>query len=182
MDKGYNTYRLFVPYQAFGTSVIFFDLFNPSTSPFQLDIYSVIPIVSGANAVTGVIGVDIFLNRTSAVGTGGTAATYNGTSFTACTFAKMIGSGDDLDGTITARLTPTGGATASALLSQCSVFTEETNAGSYVAALNDFVRRGYSDMPPLTVVPGTGISVVQNAVASVGNIAFDVIFQARQKS
>lgn len=181
MNKAYNTYRLFVPYQAFGTSVVFFDLFNPTTSQFQLDVYSVVPIVSGANAVTGVIGVDIFLTRTSDVGTGGTAATYNGTSLTACTLSKMIGAGDDLSGSITARLTPTGGATAAAVISQCSVFTEETNAGTYLTG-NDFVRRLYDDMVPLEVPQGTGIRVVQNAVASVGNIAFDVIFQARPKA
>lgn len=181
MNAAYNTYRVFVPNQAVGASLIYFDLWNPTTSGVLLDVYSVIPIVSGAVAVTGVVAVDLHLNRTSAVGTGGTAMTRNGTSLTAMTLAKMIGDGQDLNGSVTGRLTPTGGATAGAVIAWDSYFSEETNAGTYFASLKDLVRRGYQDCPPLVVQQGSGISVVQGAVASVGNIGFDVIFQARPK-
>ena len=182
MNPAYNTYRVFVPAQAVGANLIYFDLFNPTTSPWQLDVYSVIPIVSGAVAVTGVVAVDLFLNRTSAVGTGGTAMTFNGTSFTAMTLAKMTGAGQDVT-EISGRLTPTGGATAGAAIAGCSVFSEETNAGTYLAGggFIDLVRRGHDDCPPMMVQQGSGLSVVQGSVASVGNIGFDVIFQARPK-
>ncbi len=169
-------YRLFCPAQAAGTSVIYFDLWNPTGSGVELRVWSVIPIVSGAVAVTGVIGIDLFLNRTTAIGTSGTAATRGGTSFTAATISPMGGNASGLGPSVTARLTPSGGATAGAVISQCSIFTEETNAATYLPC-NDFVRRNYPDYPPVVVPVNQGISVVQNAVASVGNIAFDVIFQ-----
>lgn len=180
MNLTYPTYRVFVPLQAVGASLIYFDLWNGATGLY-LDVYSVVPIVSGATAVTGVVGVDLFLNRTTAVGTGGTAATRNGTAFTAMTVTNMIGLSDSLTADVSGRLTPTGGATAGPVLGWCSVFTEETNAATYYAHTNDFVRRGSADVCPIVIPPLSGISVVQGGVASVGNIGFDVILQARFK-
>lgn len=163
-------YKLFVPLQAVGANLVYFDLFNVATSGKRIDIHQVVPIVSGATAVTGVVAVDLFLTRTSAVGTGGTAATKEGTGLTTCTISAWDNE-QPLDlNLVSARLTPTGGATAGAVLSQCSVFTEETNAGTYTQL--DLVRcKG-----PIPVRYGTGIRVVQGAVASVGNIGFDVLF------
>jgi hypothetical protein len=172
-------YHLFVPAQAVGTSVVFFDLFNASGSNSILEIKSVIPVVSGAVAISGVIAVDLFLTKTSAVGTGGTLATEEGTSLTACTITQLDNT-QKLQPGITARLTPSGGATAAGIISTRSVFTEETNAGSY-AQIWDMVRGNYVDVPPLTLGTGQGIRVVQNAVASLGNVAFDVIFNVITK-
>ena len=166
-------YKLFVPKQAVGASLIYFDLFVPSTSGLRVEVHSVIPVVSGAVAVTGVVGVDLFLQRTSAVGTGGTAATAEGASQTAMTFSHQSGS-QPLDlNLISARLTPTGGATAGAVLAWRCVFSEETNAGTYTQVV-DLAKGLDNSVPPIIVRPGTGISVVQGSVASVGNIGFDV--------
>lgn len=170
--------RLFVPKQAVGANLIYFDLWNPSWSGQNLEILSVVPVVSGAVAVVGTLSVDLFLNRTTAIGTGGTAATYGGTSFTALTFSAQSGSGAQAQG-LSARLTPSGGATAGEVLSWCSVFTEETSSAAYVPQL-DLARQWGGDFPGIMVSQGSGISVVQGAVASVGNIGFNVIFRAQR--
>lgn len=167
-------YKLFVPKQAVGADLVYFDLFNVGTSGLTINLCSLIPVVSGAVAVTGVVGVDLLLTRTSAVGTGGTAATAEGAIITAATFSALDNS-QPLDLTrISARLTPTGGATAGAILGYRSVFSEETNAGTYTQV--DLVNSPSQALSPVVVRPGTGISVIQGAVASVGNIGFDVTF------
>lgn len=167
-------YKLFVPAQAAGASTVHFDLFN-ITNQQTLNIIQVLPIVSGAVAVTGALAVDLFLTRTTAVGTSGTAATVNGTGLTTCTISAWSHE-QPIDLTrVSARLAPSGGATAGAVLAQTSIFTEETNAGSY---LQYDLLRGAG---PIPVRYGTGIRVVQGAVASVGNIGFDVLFRLTER-
>jgi len=161
-----SQFRLFVPKQAVGASLVYFDMFNASDD--DVIVRYVQPVVSGAVAVVGVVGVDLFLTYTSAVGTGGTAATRNGTDPTACTFSARSPKSRCPD-LITARLTPTGGATAGAVLNWTCVFSEETNAGTYVDR--------YLVMDDEILLPkNTGIRVVQGSVASVGNIGFNVGF------
>lgn len=167
-------YKLFVPKQAVGADLVYFDLFNVATSGLTLSLYSVVPVVSGAVAVTGVVGVDLLLTRTSAVGTGGTAATAEGATITAATFSAVDNSQPLNLTQISARLTPTGGATAGAILGYRSVFSEETSAGTYVPV--DLVNSPAQGFGSVIVRPGTGIRVIQGAVASVGNIGFDVLF------
>ena len=168
--------RLFIPKQAVGANLVYFDLFNAANSGFTLAVSSVRPVVSGAVAVTGILGVDLFLTFTSAVGTGGTAATRTGTSLTAATFGSVSPVPSALPGDITARLTPTGGATPGAVISFAQVFTEETNAGTYLD--KDFISPKMSEV----IVPqGFVIQVQQGAVASVGNIGFMVVFGLEPK-
>lgn len=176
-------YKLFVPKQAVGASLVYFDLFNVSGSGFQLDLVSVLPIVSGAVAVTGVVGIDLHLTRTTAVGTGGTAATAEGTDTTAATFTCMSGQ-QPLDLLkVSARLAPSGGATAGAVLGWRCVFGEETSSAPYtITTANDLVRGGYTDVPFLPVQPGSGIRVVQGSVAATGNVGFDVTFKLVRRS
>jgi hypothetical protein len=164
-------YRLFVPKQAVGASLVYFDLFNAASSNLILDIESVQPVVSGEVAVTGVVDVDLFLTKTTAIGTGGTASTKDGTSLTACTITSLNNT-QPIDGNVTARLTPTGGATAGAVLSSRCVFTEETNAGTYIPPRDMITDK-------VSIYSGQGIRIVQGGVASVGNIGFDVTFRVR---
>lgn len=166
-----SDYRLFVPKQAVGANLVYFDLFNASER--RVIVSSVLPIVSGAVAVTGTLGVDLFLTFTSAVGTGGTAATYNGTSLTAATFGKRNPILQDVPTTITARLTPTGGATAAGVITWASVFTEETSSATYEP--HEFLKAD----DEIEIPNGFGLRVVQGAVASVGNIGFVVRFGLR---
>lgn len=169
-----SVYRLFVPKQAVGANLVYFDLFNGAGSGFNVEVLGVVPIPSGAVAVSGLLAVDLFLTRTTSVGTGGTAATYGGTSLTAMTISPMASDGQ-ICSEITARLTPTGGAAAGQVICWRSVFTEETNAGTYMSLDMVNEREG-----SLVLKNGSGIRVVQGSVASVGNIGFDVTFRLRQ--
>lgn len=171
------TYRLFVPPQAVGANLVYFDLFNASGSVMDLEVMEVYARVQGSTAVVGTLGVDLYLTRTTAVGTGGTAATQNGSALNAATFSG-VDTLMPLPPLVTARLTPAGGATAGAALSFMSVFTEETAVASYWP--HSLIARP-ADTPGVRVNEGSGLRVVQGAVASVGNIGFDVIFKAYQK-
>ena len=172
-------YRLFVPAGAAGANKVYFDLFNATGSGVSLRLLSLTPIVSGAVAVTGTLAVDLFLTRTSTIGTGGTGATAEGTSLTAMTLSKMDPADASLPAGVTARLAPGGGAAAGAVLSGCSVFTEETNAAAYLGHTNDLASRGRGlDFGGIIIPTNTGVRVVQGTVASVGNIGFDVLFAA----
>lgn len=165
-------YKLFIPKQAVGLSLVYFDLFNVAGGQYTPRVISLVPVVSGEAAVTGVLGVDLFLTRTTVVGTGGTTATAEGTSLTAATFSAYDHTAGPINlSAISARLTPSGGATAGAVLSWRSVFSEETNAGTYETG-QDMVK---ATTVPLKIPSGTGIRVVQGGVASVGNIGFDLL-------
>lgn len=165
-----DLYHLFIPYQAVGANLVYFDLFNNhATKSLQID--SILPIPAGDVAVTGVVSVELYLTRTTAVGTGGTVDVKESTALTATpSISKINPASADCPSTVTARLTPSGGATAGAVLAFRSVFTEETNAAAY--DIKDLVIEGAS----IVVAPGKGIRVVQGAVASVGNIGFNVLF------
>jgi len=120
-------YRMICPAQAVGANKVFLDLFNATGSGGTLRILSAYCFVDNDTAVTGTLGVEISLTRTTAVGTGGTAATLDGTSLTAITISEMDTNNPALSANITARSSPTGGATAGALIGQRWVFTEETS-------------------------------------------------------
>jgi hypothetical protein len=174
-------YNLFMPKQAVGANLVYFDLFNASGSPHNIELLSCKPVVSGAVAVVGVLGVDLHLTRTSAVGTGGTAATVQGTDTTAATFSHISGSQPLSTTFITARLTPSGGATAGALLNWSCVFTEETGAATYTHDV-DLADYKIAGVPGIIVPAATGIRVIQGAVASVGNIGFSILFKLLPRS
>lgn len=180
-QDSFNSYRLFVVKQAVGADLVYWDLFNATDTGLDLLVNAVVPIVSGAVAVSGTLSVDLHLTRTTAVGTGGTAATREGTDKSASTFTNMVTPGQPLDAGVTARLTPSGGATAGALIDWTSVFTEETQDATYVNQNTNLIRSNMADTGPLIVPPATGIRVVQGAVASVGNIGFMVLFRTRPR-
>jgi len=169
-------YRMICPSQAVGANKVFVDLFNATGSGVSLRVLSAFCYVDNDTAVTGTLGVEVSLTRTTAVGTGGTAATADSTSLTAITLAKMDTANAALSASITARSAPTGGATAGALVGQRWVFTEETNASSGIAGVlgAEFVRNEGAD---LIVRENTGLRFVQGAVASVGNLAFEITFE-----
>ena len=169
-------YRMICPAQAVGANKVFLDLFNATGSGGTLRVLSAYCFVDNDTAVTGTLGVEISLTRTTAVGTGGTTATTNGTALTAITLSTMDTANAALSANITARSSPTGGATAGALIGQRWVFTEETNASSGIAGVlgAEFVRNEGAD---LIVRENTGLRFVQGAVASVGNLAFEITFE-----
>ena len=169
-------YRLTCPSQAVGASKVFLDLFNATGSGVSIRVLSAFCFVDNDTAVTGTLGVEVNLTRTTAVGTGGTAATADGTSLTAITISKMDTAAAALSANITARSSPTGGATAGALVGQRFVFTEETNASSGIAGVlgAEFVRNEGAE---LIVRENTGLRFVQGTVASVGSLSFEITFE-----
>lgn len=169
-------YRLIIPSQAVSANKVYMDLFNASGSGKVVRVVSVFAYADNDTAVTGTLGVEIALSRTTAVGTGGTAAVNDGTTLTAATIARMDTADSVVPAQITARSAPTGGATAGAYLGSRWVFTEETNAASAIAgtAGADLIR---NDGSKLILREGGGMRILQGAVASVGNIALEINFE-----
>ncbi len=164
-----DVYSLVLPPVAVGANKVFMDLFNGSTDK-NVEIQSIVPVMSGAVAVTGTLAVNIWLTRTSAVGTGGTAATAEGANIANPTVSKLDPASPALPATITMRSGPAGGATAGAVLSFESQFSEETNTAAYFR--NNLVK----DSARLVIPPNTGIRIVQGTVASAGNLGFVITF------
>jgi len=173
-----DVYMLFLHAIAAGASKVHFDLFNAATTERDVEILSVQPIMSGAVAVVGALAVDLYLTRTTAVGTGGTAATLEGTALNAPTISKLDPASPALLATITARSAPAGGATAGAVLGWDSIFPEETNTATYFR--NDLIKDNRQGSR-IIVPPGSGIRVVQGSVASVGNLGFTVLFSVLRR-
>lgn len=167
-----DVYMLFIAPQAAGANKVHLDLFNGSADK-DIEIASVMPIMSGAVAVVGTLAVDLYLTRTTAVGTGGTAATAESTSLANPAFAKLDPKSADLPATITARAAPGGGATAGAVIAFESMFSEETSVATYFR--NNILKDNFLGTR-LIVPPSSGIRVVQGSVASVGNVGFLVLF------
>jgi hypothetical protein len=171
-----DVYRLVITPQAVGASKTFFDLFNASGSGKTMRVKSVFAYPAVDAAVTGTLGVRLHLTRTSTVGTGGTTIATDDTSLTGTSISKLDPALAALPAQVTARLAPTGGATPGAHLGVRQVFTEETNAGTAIAAAlgAEFIRSEGSD---LIVPQDSGIRIVQGTVASVGQIAFEINFR-----
>lgn len=174
IQKTNPVYRLIVPASAVGANKVHADIFNATGSGLVLKVLSAKVLPDIDTAVTGVVSAEVALTRTTAVGTGGTAATLDSTSLTAPTIVELDTSNPALHANITARAAPAGGATAGALLGLRHVFTEETNAGAALAALlgAEFVTCG-----PVIVREGQGLRFVQGAVASVGTLNFEITFE-----
>jgi hypothetical protein len=170
-----GVYRLVIPPQAVGASKVYADLFNATGSGVSLRVLSVWAFPAIDVAVTGVLGVRLHLTRTSAVGTGGTTVATDDTNLANATIAKMDPALAALPSQVTARLAPSGGATAGAHVAFRHVFTEETSAGAAVNAAQgaEFVRSEGSDM---LVPANSGLRLVQGSVASVGSVGFEVNF------
>lgn len=169
-------YRLIIPSQAVGANKVFCDFFNATGSGKIIRVTSVFVYPDIDTAVTGTLGVEVALTRTTAVGTGGTAATNDSTSLTAPTFARMDTNDSVVPTQVTARSAPTGGATAGAYLGSRWVFTEETNAGSALGAIQgaELIRNEGSK---IIVRENAGLRVLQGSVASTGSIAIEINFE-----
>jgi hypothetical protein len=139
-------------------STVHFDLFNAAGSGVILKVRSLL-IVPTLTAVTGV-GLTWSIDRTSAVGTGGTALTPRpaDTANTA------------LPAQVTARSKPAGGATLNYILRSNVSSSEETSmyAGS-ASQLNHLNPFNLEIAQPITCREGEGIRVVQTTSSSVGS-------------
>ena len=168
------TYSWTTPDSVGGANKNHLDLFNAVGSGKVIVVRQILPIIRTEVAVTGAVAIRFNIFRTSTVGTGGTVAVYK--SATADVAGGTITPTDttysNLPSQITARHLQTGGASASEWLKRAACFTEETNAATYLCS-------GQTNVLTTGIVlrEGQGISIVQGAVASVNNIAFQLIFE-----
>lgn len=166
------TYDWWVPPQSVGASKLMGSIHNATGSGKILEVRGVWAIPKNDVAVTGVLGVEIGLYRTSAAATGGTAFTYNGgTTSSSHVITPWDTNNASLPAEITARSAPTGGATISALWWAQWIFTEETNAASYISGYTNLLPIGTVNQR-LTLNEGQGLLIKQGSVASVGSVAF----------
>ena len=165
---------LVIPPAAVGASKIYFDLFNNQASTI-LRLRKLFGIVATDVAVTGTLGIRVDTMRTSAVGTGGTAAVGPASaSKTAAAFWPFT-PGNTLPAGVTARTVPTGGATDEAWLFPSYLFTEETNVSSQVTQFFNLLPELTTEQS-IELPTGKGLKVVQGTVASVGTVAFLAVF------
>ena len=177
------TYFYCTPPIAVGASKLHADIFNATGSGKIMDIRGVWLIQKLDVAVTGVVGVRMDLYRTSAVGTGGTAASTDSPTIDVGggNFTKFDELNAAIPAQITARVAPTGGATISRWLFPSFSSPEEamTATGS---GPTGFLTQ-YQNLIPmftygqkLVVRENTGVLFKQGAVASVGSVSILVAF------
>lgn len=169
-------YKLIVVGSAVGSNKVHLDMFNATGSGGTLRILSALCFVDNDSAVSGTVGVEMWLTRTTSVGTGGTAATTESTSLTAPALNKIDTNYANLSANITARAAPAGGAAAGAVLGQRFIFTEETSAPAGIAGIQgaQFIC---TPARPIYVRENSGVRFVQGAVASVGTLTFEIKFE-----
>ncbi len=172
------TYLYATPAAAVGADKLYFDLFNATASGKVIDVRGVWAIPKTDVAVVGALGIRLDLYRTSAVGTGGTAASYKSAT-------RDVGGGNicpmdtnnaALPAQITARWLPAGGATISEWLFPTYSLGEET------ATSMAFLSQYQNLLPNLlwgqkfALREGQGLLCKQGAVAATGSIGFLVAF------
>lgn len=170
------SYTLWIPPQVVGASKLMMDLFNAVGSGKLLKLMGAWAVPKVDVAVTGVVGVEMGLYRTSAVGTGGTGATYNtGSALTAATITPNDTLNATLPAGITARSAPTGGATISAPYFASYIPTEETATSmAHITQYQNLLPQTRSQERVLR--EGQGMLFKQGTVAGVGSIGFLVDF------
>lgn len=171
------SYSWWVPTAAVGANKLYADLFNASGSGKLIKLRGIWCIVDTDTAVTGALGIQIMLLRTSAVGTGGTTPTYNGgTAETTGTIIPFDTANAALPAQITARALPTGGATIAAFYWSQFVPGEETATSmAYISSFQNILPVS-SRLQDVTLREGQGILYKQGPVAATGNVSFLTAF------
>jgi hypothetical protein len=131
-------------------NTVHWDMFNADAA-LVVRVLSIRQIPNVTTAVTGVV-FDWLLERTTAVGTGGSTVT-----------AWLADLNDTaLDADITCRSKPTGGATQSTDLFNYSLSSEETNAATIQIASQGGLELVPLPLQPMAVQAGKGIVLRQN--------------------
>lgn len=170
------TYSWWLPGAVVGTSKLYGDLYNSSASTAVVQIRGVWAIPKTDVAVTsGVLGIEIGLFRTNAIGTTGLLMNYNSTlgttSHSVTPYDTNNSSAVFATTGISTRAIPAGGATIAALHWVQYVQTEETAVGTYVAAFTNLVPVAPMSQR-ITLNAGQGLLIKQGAVESTGTMAF----------
>ena len=171
------TYSWWTASQAVGANKLFADIFNASGSGKVLEVRGIWAIPKSDTAVTATLGVEIGIYRTSAVGTAGTAAGYNnGTASTSNVITPWDTNNSALPAQVTARTTPTGGATIASLYWAQFIWMEETNApATAISAFTNLMPVGTMNQR-ITLREGQGLLYKQGGVAGAGNLHFLTLF------
>ena len=171
-------YRAFFPSVACANDKVYLDLWNGSTD-LIMQLAQVIPIADGCIANAGATGINLFLTRTTAIGTGGTAAVAEGSVLTVPAISRIDSRSSQCPATITARSAPAGGATGGAILGVSVQFGEDLGAAVYWPM--NLVNAVATHAAPAILGPSSGIRVLQSAASLVGNIAFEILFSIRRQ-
>ena len=172
------TYFYCTPPIAVGASKLFCDIFNATGSGKVLDIRGAWLIPKLDVAVVGAVAVRMDMYRTSAVGTGGTAASTDSATIDVGggNFTKFDESNAAIPAQITARVAPAGGATISRWLLPTNVAPEESNTSmGYLSQWQNLIPT-FLYGQKLVVRENTGVLFKQGAVASVGSVSILVAF------
>lgn len=147
------------------------DLFNATGSGKVVRIRGLWPSINITAATAFTASFVFELRRTSAIGTGGTAHTFEATTTPgsgAVNIARISTVDPSLSASITSRGVPTGGATSAAFLFNVTLFTEETDPASHQLQLVNWLPE-LPGHPPLELQENQGIKLRQTSlVASTG--------------
>ena len=172
------TYFYCSPPIAVGVSKLLVDIFNATGSGKVMDVRGVWLVPKLDVAVTGAVSVRIDLYRTSAVGTGGTAASVDSATVDVAggNLTKFDESNSAIPAQITARVAPSGGATISRWLFPTNVAPEESNTSmGYIGQYQNLIPM-FTYGQKLVVRENTGLLFKQGAVASVGSVSILIAF------
>lgn len=172
------SYLYMSPAAAVGAEKLYCDLFNAVGSGKIIDVRGIWIIPKTDVAVTGALGVRVDLYRTSAVGTGGTAASYK--SATRDVAGGNITPFDtvnaNLPAQVTARWLPTGGATISEwMFATYSLGEEAATSMAYISQYQNILPQLIVGQK-LALNEGQGILLKQGSVAATGSLSFLVAF------
>lgn len=172
------TYLWTTPNAVGGVDKLHADLFNAVGSGKIVAVRGIWVIAKLDVAVTGAVAIRVDLYRTSAVGTGGTAAAYKSATRDVAggTITPMDTTNAALPAQITARHLPTSGATISEWILPSQSPTEES------ATSMAYIGQYQNIMPVLfmgqkwALREGQGMLLKQGPVAGVGNVGFLIAF------
>ena len=173
-----ESYLYATPAAAVGASKLYFDLFNASGSGKKIDVRGVWVIPKTDVAVTGALGIRVDLYRTSAVGTGGTAAVYRSATpdVAGGNICPLDTTNAALPAQITARHLLTAGATIDDWLFPTYSLGEETATSQAYMSQYQNLLPALSVGQKLTLREGEGLLAKQGTVAATGSIGFLAVF------
>lgn len=162
----------------------FLDLFNATGSGKIVRLRGIWPVIEITAASAIIPSFKFSVSRTSAVGTGGTTATFEGANPPTTGLINIVRlstvDASTLPAQITCRALPTGGATLAAFLFTIPLMSEETNPAPYlVQGINYLPQLPYN--PAFELQENQGMKIRQlTATASTGSnfgwlMAFAVI-------
>lgn len=177
------TYFYTSPPSVAGASKLHWDIFNATGSGKIMDVRGIWLIPKLDVTATVVVGTRIDTYRTSAVGTGGTAAAVDSATpdVAGGNFTKFDEGNTAIPAQITARVLPTGGATISRWLfpsfttSKIEMTVTGTGSWGFLSQYQNLVPT-FSFGQKIAVRENTGLLFKQGSVASLGSVSILIAF------